>query len=255
VTAEAVENPIPAAPRPSSDLISRRAWTEPRVRFWLFLTAFLLITALALAGQAIAEWRHDDQLIKYGIAIMAEVKQAGQMKLPFKHPQPPDTIVVLHYTVNGVEHDTRPDKLSGRKVGEFITPGDHIPIRVSATNPDDWTPRTEPVPLIERSMGVDVTLPMAILSGALAFILSRRLAGAWRNGKAIEALVVETRVAGAAPRCRAVRVTPAAEGDSKIYTVYVPPRLSRLKRGESIMILVRRTGLSTAVAAAWFQES
>lgn len=245
-----LQQPPPPVPRAITPRVRRRAWAEPVVRFWWLTAVVLGLIGVGFALQSVLDWRHDVNLIRDGVAVDAVVYQVGEMKGKFKHPQPPDSIVTLHFPWKGEERSTKPDRLPDRKAGEFITPGDIIPIRVNPSDPNDWTSATVAGPITGRLFGAEVALPIAALTGAFGLLMWRRVLGAWRKGRPIEALVMESRNTALALGARLVRCTPDAEGDSRVFAVYVPRRLAGLQRGDVIWLLARGSG---AVACAWFE--
>jgi hypothetical protein len=230
--------------------VRSRAWVEPAVRFWWLTAMVLVLIGAWFALQGMLEWRHDDRLVREGVAVVAEVYQVGEMKGQFKHPQPPDSIVTLQFPWQGQTIYTKPDRLPDRKAGEFITPGDKIPIRVNPADPADWTSAKVAGPISGRLFGAEIALPIALLAGTFGLLKWRRTLETWRTGKAIEALVMDSRNTALALGARLVRCTPDADGDNRVFAVYAPRRLAGIQRGEAIWLLTRGRG---AVASAWFE--
>jgi hypothetical protein len=245
-----LQQPPPPAPRAVTPRVRRRAWVEPVVRFWWLTAMVLVLIGAWFALQGVLEWRHDVKLIREGVAVDATVYQVGEMKGRFKHPQPPDSIVTLQFSWNGTDQYTKPDRLPDRKAGEFITPGDKIPIRVNPADPTDWTSAKVAGPISGRLFGAEVALPIAALTGAFALLKWRRLLTAWRGGQPIEALVMDSRNTALALGARLVRCTPDAEGDKRVFAVYAPRGLAGIGRGDTIWLLTCGRG---AVACAWFE--
>jgi hypothetical protein len=248
-TSTAPHAPSPP-PRAITPRVRRRAWVEPAVRFWWLTAMVLVLIGAWFALQGVLEWRHDVKLIREGVAVDATVYQVGEMKGIFKHPQPPDSIVTLQFSWHGKDQYTKPDRLPDRKAGEFITPGDTIPIRVNPADPTDWTSAKVAGPISGRLFGAEVALPIAALTGVFGLLKWQRMLATWRRGEAIEALVMDSRNTALALGARLVRCTPDAEGDKRVFAVYVPRGLAGVGRGDTIWLLTRGRG---AVACAWFE--
>lgn len=226
------------------------AWNEPRVRAWWLTGLILGVIGLKFVVAGIHERGHEIWLIEYGKRTAATIEWAGNEHLK-NRPEPPDSVVQLRFQWDGKAYEPPPRTLEGRK--DFITTGSTLPIRVNPNDPDDFTWLGAPLPLLTHVIGGIITLPMALM----AFLWSvAKYAGtrrAWRNGPAIEALVVDTRTAAIAPLCTAVRVTPDDNRDKRIYAVFIPRRHSGLAGGDVILILRPSPRSKTAIAAAWFE--
>ena len=240
----------PPPPREMTKIVRRRAWKQPHVRFWWICAGVLYLIACGLATSALAEWNHERQLIRSGMAIDAVVQQAGEQTIPGRK-QPPDTICILQFDWHGKEHVARPRALEGRT--HFIAPRDVVRIFVNPNDPDDWTAATQPGPLNSRLVGAGIPLIVALLAMAMSLWLRMRVLRVWRTGQAIEALVVETQHSALAPFSPVVRCTPVEENDRRLFTVYIPARAGRLQQGDSLWLLARGSAASGAHAMAWFQ--
>lgn len=242
-------NPGPA-PRELNPRARRRAWKQPVVRFWWLLAVVFALVAAGFAGSALAEWNHERSLITQGLAINATVQQAGEQTIPGRK-QPPDTICILAFDWNGQPHVTRPKPLEGRT--EFVAPRDTVRIFVNRADPDDWTASSQPGPLGQRLVGAEIAFGVALAAFAVTLFQRSKLLRAWRNGLALEALVVESRPTALAPRTGVLRCTPAEENDRRLFMVYMPGRAARPGSGERVWLLTRNAKSNSAHAAAWFE--
>ena len=241
---------LPSAPREITSRIRRRAWSEPRVRFWVFAAIVLSVCGVGFIANGLRAGAHERWLIDDGVHIDAIIIVADGEPVKGKQ-EPPESLVSLRFIWKGQDYEPRAEPLLGRK--EFITVGSTIPIHVNPKDPSDWTWLNEPFPLRSRAIGGIIALPMAVLALLWAMLRRARLLRIWRDGIAEEALIVETRFTATAPRCRAARVTPADEGDARIFTVYIPPRLANLQRGDSLHMLRPSAQSSNAISVAWFE--
>ena len=242
---------LPPPPRDISPAVRRRAWAEPRVRFWWLAAVVVLAIAGYFLGTRYWSWRRQADLVRHGLRLDDATVQRTATEVVRGKRQPPNSLVTLDYTVGG-----RPYTVDGFLVGrtDWIVVGGTVPIYVDRDDPSRWTGLTEVPPLTPELMGGLVLLPVPVAL-ALACLLARaRVLRAWRNGQAIEALVLDSRQTAVAPRSRAVRCTPADADDRRVLSVYVPPRLARVGEGEMIRVLAPPAGRAgPAVAAAWFE--
>lgn len=240
---------LPAPPRTTGPRVRRRSWAEPRVRsLWLAAVASLVIAAYLLASRYL-EWRKDARLVHQGLPVSANIRQTATETLRGK-TQPANSIVTLDYTVNGRAYVAQ-GVLRGRTL-EFKV-GDDVPIRVDPADPSRWTGATEVPPLGPGLIPGLIVLPVVGIF-ALASLLARaRLLRLWRDGQAVEALVLESRQTALAPRSRAVRCTPADPDDRRVLDVYVPHTLAGLRRGDALRVLVPAGRTSPAVAVDWLE--
>jgi hypothetical protein len=250
VTAPAPPPSAPAIPRAVTRMVSWRALTEPRARFWVLTSLVLACIAIGFFINSLVARAHEKWLIANGLHINATVRMAND-EFVARRPQPPESVVMLRFPWNGQDFDTHVGRLPGRK--ERIETGSTIAIHVNPQNPDDWTWLNKPLPLLDRAIGTIITLPMAALALLWALRLRARFLHTWRKGEAVEAFIVETRSTAVAPRSRAAEVTPVDENDRRIYTVFLPRRLADLEEGDHLCILRRSNQATTAVAAAWFE--
>jgi hypothetical protein len=231
--------------------IRRRAWSEPRVRFWWLAAAVLLVVGLTFVAQGIRARFHDAWLIRDGLRIDARVAVANGEPVKDR-PQPPDSVVEIQFRWKGdPKYSPRPRPLEGRR--DFIITNSILPIHVNPDDPEDWTWLDEPLPMLARMIGGIVAIPLALLALLWALGRQRVMLRIWRHGEAVEALIVESRHTAIAPRSRVARATPADESDARIHTVYLPPRLASLRRGGAICILRLPSRPKRVCAAAWFE--
>jgi len=243
-------SPPPSVPRPLTAHVRRRAWVEPRVRFWWMAAIAMLITGGGFIVIALHSRSHEIWLIDHGIRINSTVVIANGETVK-KRPQLPDSMVILHFQWNGQEYEPRARTLPGRT--EFIVTGSVLPIHVNPNNPEDWTWLDQPLPLLHTLIGAIISFLMAVIAVLMAWLLQRQAVRVWQKCDAVAAWVVDTQFTAIAPRSRAARVTPDMSSDNRLYTVYLPPSLEMLQRGDMLYILRPSAGSSTSVAAAWFE--
>lgn len=252
VAAPEANTPVapPAPPRPVTRLVRRRAWTEPRVRFWWMSALAMFLVGAVVCGREVLLWYHEARLIRGGLPVDAEVKIAGGYSSPGK-ALPPDSVVTIEYTVKGTKY-RQDGYLRGRT--RHIEVRKTVPIRVDPDDPEDWTGRTEPAVLSRQLLGGVVAFPAFLVLLVIALMKRAAVLGTWRDGEAVAALVVETSTTAIAPRSRAVRCTPADDADNRVADVYVPPGpATSLQPGDALWLIRPPGGRGRAVAAAWFE--
>jgi hypothetical protein len=237
-------------PRPLSPRVYRRSWSEPRVRsLWLAALAALLVATYLLASRYWL-WRQDARLVRDGLPVQAAVRQTATEPVKGKS-QPANSIVTLDYTVDGRAYVAE-GVLRGRT--EAIVVGNLVPIRVDPANPSRWTGATTVLQLGPRLVPGLIVLPVVLVFALASLVARARFLRLWRDGQAIEALVLESRQTALAPRARAVRCTPADPDDRRVIDVYVPPALAWLAKGDALRVLAPPGHTAPAVAVAWFEN-
>src|SRR4051812_44131086 len=108
---EIVESSTP--PRALTAKARRRAWAEPRVRFWWLLAIVLFGVALFFAITQYLEWSTERRLILNGTPVRARIDSADGIDLPGKSLRP-DSIVSLSFTLDGQKHQVS-GYLTGQK--------------------------------------------------------------------------------------------------------------------------------------------
>lgn len=228
--------------------VALRAATEPRVRGWWLVVAGLLAAALYVVGTAYWSWRTENQLIDHGTPVTALIVGGSGMRAAGS-VHAPEASVGLKYEVNGVDY-LNYGYLGGRK--DPIVVGTNVDIRVDPADPNVWTARTEPAPLLKQFVAVWTLLPLtllAFLGGGWAWWRTLSL---YRKGRRDIALVVDVRHASLAPASRLVRCTiPDATEAERVVTIYVP-RGVRPRPGDELHVVHNDRG--RAVAVEWIDR-
>jgi hypothetical protein len=212
----------------------------------------LAIVGICFIVNGIRGRAHEAWLIRQGVHVDARVVTADGETVKHR-PESPLSVVQLRFTWQGKDHEPPPRALEGRHEGDFVVTWSILPIHVNPNDPDDWTWLDQPQSIFTRMIGPIVVMPMALLALLWAMHRRRRALQIWREGKPMEALIVDARSVAVAPSCRVARVTPVEERDQRVFTVYLPARLAKLGRGDVVSILKSDGDLETAMAAAWFE--
>jgi hypothetical protein len=248
VTQQAAPPAPSAAPRELTARVRRRAWEEPRVRFWWLIGIVMLAIGGWFAFSAIRDRAKVQWLIDHGERVEAMVNAANAETVRGRS-EPPDSMVELKFDWHGTTFTPHPSMLAGRK--EPIITKSKLLIHVNPNDPNDWTWLSAPEPLLTLMTGALVAVPIGICSLLAAMLVRGRMLRVWQTGEAVEALVMDSRNTALAPLSRAARVTPADEEDRRLYKVFVPGGVT-LGHGDSIWIIRAKPDSTSAVSAAWF---
>jgi hypothetical protein len=248
-SAAATDPAPPEPPRPVTPRARSGSWTEPRVRAWWLAAAGVLIVCLYFLTSRYLQWRKDMVLIRDGQPIEAYVYSADGYPIPGRR-RPPTSPVELHYEVGGKKYQVQ-GYLTGRK-DSFVV-HTNVPIRVDPDNPARFTAREEPTSLTLQLVGGLILLPFTALLAIVAFVQRARLLALWRNGRTLDAIVLDARHTALAPRSWLVRCAPADPEDKRVLSVYVPGRAQPPARGEGLWLVADTGGKPHAVASGWMQ--
>jgi hypothetical protein len=249
VAAQAELAALPDPPRAVTPRVRRHGWTEPRVRSWWLVASAVTLVALYLVGSGYAVWRRDVNLINQGREDSAWIYAADGIPIPGRH-RPPTAPVTLRYEVDGKKYEVD-GYLRGRTEPFVIQT--YVPIRVDPDDPEHWTARSKPDALWPEMLGGLILLPVVPILAAVVFWQRARVLKLWRAGRAVEAVVLESRQTALAPRSRFLRCAPTDPSDKRVIGVYVPDRAGRLAPGDTLWILTDPAGGSRAAAALWLQ--
>ena len=249
-TAEALAlAPLPDTPRPLSDAVRRHSWTDPRVRLWWLVASAVTLVALSLVGSGYYAWRTDVNLIRHGREVSAFIYAAEGYPIPGRH-RPPTVPVELHYEVDGKKYQVE-GYLRGR--AEPLVIQTYVPIHVDPDDPSRWTARTRPDALWPEMLGGLMLLPAVPVLAAVVLFQRSRVLRLWRDGRAVEAMVLESRQTALAPRSSFLRCAPTDPADRRVIGVYAPGRAGRLVAGDTLWLLTDPAGGRRAAAALWLQ--
>lgn len=240
--------PPPSPPRPITAGSRRRAWLDPQVRFWWLVAACIGLFSTGLFACGITEWHRENWLLQHGAAVEATVLTADGEVVKGKH-RPPDGRVTGMYEWDGQRYSFS-GILKNRE--DFIEVGSTILVHIDPSNPHSWTGVTAPAHIEEELLGAVMVLPAALAAFAVSLMIRSRLLRVWRDGQAIDAVLLESRPTAIAPRLRSLRCVPADGKNSRVVSVYAPSPLLHLNPGDHLWLLVTPSGSGRVVAASWF---
>jgi len=241
--------PPPTPPRPVTPRAGRRAWTDPRVRFWWGAGLVLVAAAGYLLVNRTVTWRQNSRLSVEGTPVRAKILQAEESVASGKTVAG-DKPVRLRFEFNGKTYDVTAQYLDGRRGDDYLVVGSDIPIRVDPNDPTHWTPRTSPAPLAPELIGGEIVLGIGAAVVLLGVWMRSRLLRTWKNAKAVAAVVLEARHTALSPGSWAVKCSPVEESDTRVFEVFMRPR-AEVSQGTVFWILLPDGG--RPVAAEWFE--
>jgi hypothetical protein len=253
---------LPPPPRPLTPRVRRRAWAEPHVRFWWIVAAVLVAAGVYMLVINYVAWRREVLLIRDGIPVKAYIERSASEVLGGR-PVAPEMPVVASFEWQGDQHKSW-GLLEGRTRNETILTKSTVTIRVDPKNPDRWTYRKEPRGLAADLLGAVLAFALVPPAMLAAVALRRGVLRTWRDGAAVEAVVIARHGSALAPRTRALRCVPADTAEepeqaqlgqdsvSRVHTVYVPTRHSEARR-DLLRVVLPPRGRGRPLAAAWFE--
>jgi hypothetical protein len=244
-----------ALPRPLTLRARRRAWSEPMVWGWCLI---------ALAMAAVALWILTEQVLiahetRWRVAHWKRVNDAtveviGTSTRTTYRPQL-DQLVSLPVKVSYFDLVAgRRRELSGRLEAQRqpLSPGSKIPILVDPSDPQRWTDRVEPPPLLEEFLIPLLLMPLPVVLFAVAIVQRSRVLKLWREGEACDGTVMERRYSAAAPRSAILRCAVEDSRDKRLRSVAVPRSAFAFEPGDRIK-LVTPPGAGWAIAAMLYE--
>jgi len=236
----------PSPPRATTARVRRRAWVEPRIRFWWVAAAALVLLSIYLLADKFLLWRRDSNLINSGVAVKATVLEANEVAIK-GHTEQADKPVRLKYDYRGQAYEVGPEPLEGRNEGVVV--GGDIPIRIDPSDPSIWTAREHPSPLLGELVGGLIALPLGLLLLLVSAWLRRGMLRTWRDAPAAAGLVATADHTAIAPRSWSVQCTLAEGSDKRLFSVFAPAGADVVP-GATIWLLFPSSG--RPLAAAWF---
>jgi hypothetical protein len=237
---------LPPPPRALTARVRGRSWADPHVRFWWLVAIVLFGLGAYLWVRGIVAWRRTRWLVEHGQPVVATIRQANNEQIPRK--QPGDSNVLLDYEWAGRPHQVW-GILEGRRPEELLSVRDQVTIRLDPNDPETWTARTAPPPLVDELVGGGIVLALSGLVFLPALLSRRRVLRTWRDGTEAEAEVVEQHQTALAPGARAVRCSAPGAFGGRVFTVFVP---GRAVEGPSVNVILPPRG-GRPLAAAWFE--
>ncbi len=247
--------PPPAAPRPVTRQAARAAWFEHSVRSWWLLALLFMLAVLVLGFEQYTNASRAVWLFEHGEKVDALIEEVGEfVKRPNFVRQVDDPWpVTFSFTTNDQKVHrlrTKPNELT-----YTVHPLQKVPLHVDPADPDNrFTFRTTK----PSAMGIELSIPLAFLTVALFFfaiswVLRRRVLATWKDGMALEAVVIEIRRAATAPLSQHLRCIVGAQGSGNVIDVLIPKRLAILQPGDALWLVLKRRGSARALPAMRYQ--
>lgn len=233
---------FPAVPRAATSQAAKVATLEPRVRFWLILSAVFAVTSLFFVVTRLSEWAGERALVLSGTPTEAVIIWANGSDIRGSR-KPWDSPVKLQFDATGRDIQVTGNLLDKPAEG-LITIGDKVKIRYDSDNPFRWTDRKTPPGFAHSLIAVYLMLIMTVLTGLAAWWQRKRVLVTWRDGKMIAAAVTSVSSSPIAPGY--AKVTARPTGSDNNVDVFVPRAVSHVVRGDVIWLMTAPGGLPVA---------
>ncbi|HEY2760231.1 MAG TPA: hypothetical protein VGI75_05795, partial [Pirellulales bacterium] len=125
---------------------------------------------------------------------------------------------------------------------------------VEPNDPNIWTDQTKPPPITRVLVAATFLFPIVVIALVVSLLLHKRALAIWASGDAQPAIVVDTKTSALAPLSQLVRCTLRSESDPGLWSVTVPHRYGKFRKGEAIWIITAPGGARRALAAKVFQS-
>lgn len=239
----------PAAPRPVTAPVRRRAWSERQVHVWWSLGFLLLGIAVYYAIAGWWSWSIERQLITQGEVVDAEIltHELGGQYIR-NRAIPKGSGADFRYTFRGETYRLR----GFENYEKLLTSGDKIPIRIDPQHPRRWTFRDKPGPLINELMVSILMTPFVLMLLMLAWWRRGQVLRVYRDGEAVMGEVVGVGHSAAAPFSRMVRCAVHVGNDARIVKAILP-RGRTPEVGQTIWLIAPAGRPGAGIPAALFE--
>lgn len=239
---------LPPVPRPCSSRAARRSWAELPVRIWVVLTVVvMLITVYFTVTRVIAAVEHR-RLILDGVPVMAEVVEVdGSPTRGRVYGRNQSWFVRIQYP--GPDGRTLEGQGFSTPAPGEIRVGMELPIRYLPDDPARWTDRVEPRTWLTELTVTIFLVPLILLLAMITLWKRQGVLKIWRQGRLMQATVVDLRQSALAPLSCVVRYR---SGDDRRVFSLLHPSSTAPKKGETFPILT--LGPGQAVAASLYEE-
>ena len=191
-------------------------------------------------------------LIRHGVPVNAVVMYANAEGVRNRR-EPGNSPVELEFTFQGQRQYVK-GYIEGRDPEQYIVTKSTLPIFVDPQDPGHWTGRQAPVPIMAALASAVAVLGAGLLVLVVGAFVRRPVLRTWRLGRTAGAVVLNKHQAALAPRSWALRCTLADGEDKRVFTVYVPGRVT-CEPGQALWVIAPPVGAARGrpLAAAWFE--
>ncbi|MBC7784632.1 MAG: hypothetical protein H7144_12410 [Burkholderiales bacterium] len=226
-----------------------RSWLEINVRPWLGLTILMSLAVVAMAGVQLYSTLQERRLIQSGTVVQAKVLTIGLAK---ERNAPRDEVqrVVLEFV----------DPKSGRTIESLgqlprkpkaqVSQNQILTIRVDPNDPQVWTERTEPVPILLELTVPLLLFPIALICLAMMIYQRSRVRRTLVDGQTLTGHVVSLQQSAIAPMSKRMGLTVSGDasgssnlGGQIVRYAYWPARNGPIVVGDDIKVVVSSSGM------------
>ena len=237
--------------RPLTPKARRRSWNEPFVRgWWLSTIALIVIISWIFTDQMIQASHGTFRLEHWKRINDAKIEKIGREALSSFYASQ-EVLPGVVSTLNYVDSAGGTHRVAGYLVAQSTgrRPGDKIPILVDPENPDHWTDRIAPLPMVEQLMATLLLLPLPLIFGAVALWQRGRVLSIWQRGVERAGKVISTKSSAISPRSLVLQCAVAGTRNDRLLNVTVPRSIGRYKGGDVVTLLTLTSESSRAIAA------
>jgi hypothetical protein len=240
----------PPAPREVTATVRSRAWNERHVRLWLLLGLAMFCIASYYTMSRLYFWKQEDNLIKHGQTVQAEVMGANpDADAPKGQVYSADTAIDLKYTWNGQSY--REHGVMGGRTAQLFS-RTMVPIIIDPADPSRWTGRVKSGSLIHEMLAAMMLVPFVIVLFALTLWRRATVLKIYQQGEAVIAEVVGVGHSAAAPMSRLLRCAVRMGDDMRVIKILLPT--SRAPEiGETLWLIAPAGRADQAIPAALFE--
>jgi hypothetical protein len=249
---------LPATPRPITPRAARRAWGEAPVRFWWKSALVVALVTLYIAAFHVQSALRQRRLMRAGTPLMATITEVnGTPRANFTVVRDDEVHVKVTGTLpDGKELKDLPLALPASP-GRYAKVGAELKLMVDPSDPEHrWAEETDEILPWWRVLAVPLflLLPVMLILMALAEWRRRQMLAVWREGQALEAVVVSSKHAATAPMSRIVQFTPAHGSDKRVFKTLYPTRAGTPVPGDLLHMIALPNQPQRAIVARLYQE-
>jgi len=231
---------LPPTPRPLNRRITKRSWTESKVRFWWASALVVALVMLSVAYTQGAREMHHRRLVENGvevnaIAVKVQNVTAAQNR---NYAVQRDQTISVEFSIL-LPPDQKPETLTGylEPAEGFVRVNDRMKLRV---NPGDlsWTDVLELKPWWQvLAVPLFLLLPIILILLGIAELKRRMVLVVWRDGARGHGVIVDVRHTAAAPRSRVVHYTFADGRERRVFTALWPTSEGVPHKGQELTLI------------------
>jgi hypothetical protein len=231
--------------------VKRSAWLEPGPKLWLLLALVALLGALSVAVSQASIGLNERAIFANSDLVDAKVTGINAQYFLRNVSRNAPLNVELEVAVAGKE----PLKLSGQtsvKIGENLSVGQMLPIRLDRTNPKRWTDQLEPMSWFRR-MALALVLAGCAVPMLVGSVLSRmKVLKTFQEGEFVRGKIARIESSAMSPLSKQLILSKVGGGG--VVKALWPQRLGGVELGDEIDLIAREHQTRALVAQRYLEE-